>query len=94
MSSFGDFIALSDICDITTARVISREVGVFATGIDKREGGDSSAIPRRDMSMHLNCTKCGQLIPKKMTKIAATRADILTPYLILARAPPLQTLLK
>ena len=27
MSSFGDFIALSDVCDVPTARIISREVG-------------------------------------------------------------------
>jgi len=26
MSSFGDWVALSDICDLPTARVISREV--------------------------------------------------------------------
>ena len=26
MSSFGDFIALSDVCDTPTARIISREV--------------------------------------------------------------------
>ena len=26
MSSFGDFIALSDVCDAVTARIISREV--------------------------------------------------------------------
>ena len=26
MSSFGDFIALSDECDVSTARVISKEV--------------------------------------------------------------------
>ncbi len=34
MSSFGDFIALSDICDEPTARIISREVsdGVIAPG--------------------------------------------------------------
>lgn len=29
MSSFGDFIALSEICDVTTAKIISREVSVF-----------------------------------------------------------------
>ena len=36
MSSFGDFIALSDVCDETTARLISREVsdGVIAPGYD------------------------------------------------------------
>ena len=34
MSSFGDFIALSDICDIDTANLIKREVsdGVIAPG--------------------------------------------------------------
>ena len=26
MSSFGDWIALSDVCDLSTARIISREV--------------------------------------------------------------------
>ena len=36
MSSFGDFIALSDVCDLTTARVIKPEVsdGVIAPGYD------------------------------------------------------------
>ncbi|XP_034247277.1 bifunctional purine biosynthesis protein PURH [Thrips palmi] len=34
MSSFGDFIALSDVCDAVTARIISREVsdGIIAPG--------------------------------------------------------------
>lgn len=34
MSSFGDFIALSDVCDKTTAKIISREVsdGIVAPG--------------------------------------------------------------
>ncbi|KFZ51189.1 Bifunctional purine biosynthesis protein PURH, partial [Podiceps cristatus] len=37
MSSFGDFIALSDICDVATAKIISREVsdGVVAPGYDE-----------------------------------------------------------
>ncbi|XP_066492937.1 bifunctional purine biosynthesis protein ATIC [Tiliqua scincoides] len=37
MSSFGDFIALSDICDVPTAKIISREVsdGVVAPGYDE-----------------------------------------------------------
>jgi len=26
MSSFGDFVALSDVCDLPTAKIISREV--------------------------------------------------------------------
>lgn len=34
MSSFGDFIALSEQCDLATARIISREVsdGIIAPG--------------------------------------------------------------
>ena len=36
MSSFGDWIALSDICDVTTAQIIKREVsdGVIAPGYE------------------------------------------------------------
>jgi len=36
MSSFGDWIALSDICDVTTAKIIAREVsdGVIAPGYE------------------------------------------------------------
>ena len=50
MSSFGDYIALSDVCDVATAKLISREVsdGVIAPGYEpkaleilqkKRKGG-------------------------------------------------------
>ena len=37
MSSFGDFIALSDICDLSTAAVISKEVsdGIIAPGYEE-----------------------------------------------------------
>ena len=36
MSSFGDWIALSDVCDVTTAKLIKREVsdGIIAPGYD------------------------------------------------------------
>lgn len=36
LCSFGDFVALSDICDVTTAKLIKREVsdGVIAPGYD------------------------------------------------------------
>jgi len=36
MSSFGDFIALSDVCDVPTARIIAREVsdGIIAPGYE------------------------------------------------------------
>ena len=36
MSSFGDFISLSDVCDVATAKIIKREVsdGVIAPGYD------------------------------------------------------------
>ncbi|MDR1570553.1 MAG: phosphoribosylaminoimidazolecarboxamide formyltransferase [Oscillospiraceae bacterium] len=50
MSSFGDFIALSDICDVDTAAVIRREVsdGIIAPGyepgaldiLQKKRGGE------------------------------------------------------
>ncbi len=38
MSSFGDFIALSDVCDESTARIIKREVsdGIIAPGYDPK----------------------------------------------------------
>ena len=37
MSSFGDFISLSDVCDVPTARLISKEVsdGVIAPGYEE-----------------------------------------------------------
>uniref|UniRef100_A0A8C5R3A5 Bifunctional purine biosynthesis protein ATIC n=1 Tax=Leptobrachium leishanense TaxID=445787 RepID=A0A8C5R3A5_9ANUR len=37
MSSFGDFIALSDVCDVITAKIISREVsdGIVAPGYEE-----------------------------------------------------------
>ncbi len=37
MSSFGDFIALSDVCDVTTAKLIAHEVsdGIIAPGYDE-----------------------------------------------------------
>ena len=36
MSSFGDFIALSDVCDVSTAQIIKREVsdGIIAPGYE------------------------------------------------------------
>jgi len=50
MSSFGDFVALSDPCDVATARIISREVsdGIIAPGytpealelLKKKKGGN------------------------------------------------------
>ncbi|XP_065666127.1 bifunctional purine biosynthesis protein ATIC isoform X2 [Hydra vulgaris] len=49
MASFGDFIALSDVCDVSTAKIISREVsdGIIAPGyeeealaiLSKKKGG-------------------------------------------------------
>uniref|UniRef100_A0A4W6CN29 Bifunctional purine biosynthesis protein ATIC n=1 Tax=Lates calcarifer TaxID=8187 RepID=A0A4W6CN29_LATCA len=37
MSSFGDFVALSDMCDVPTAKIISREVsdGIIAPGYEE-----------------------------------------------------------
>ncbi len=38
MSSYGDFVSLSDVCDVPTAKLISREVsdGVIAPGYDEK----------------------------------------------------------
>lgn len=38
MSSFGDFIALSDVCDVSTASVIAKEVsdGIIAPGYEEK----------------------------------------------------------
>ena len=54
MSSFGDFIALSDVCDLDTARIIKREVsdGVIAPGyteealeiLQSKKGGKYTVI--------------------------------------------------
>jgi phosphoribosylaminoimidazolecarboxamide formyltransferase / IMP cyclohydrolase len=54
MSSFGDWIALSDICDLETAKIISREVsdGVIAPGysaealevLKKKKGGKYTVL--------------------------------------------------
>ena len=54
MSSYGDFIALSDVCDVSTATIIKREVsdGVIAPGYDSealeilksKKGGNYNVI--------------------------------------------------
>ena len=64
MSSFGDFIALSDICDATTAQLIKREVsdGVIAPGYTdealailktKRKGGYNCLLYTSDAADEL-----------------------------------------
>nr|XP_025857985.1 bifunctional purine biosynthesis protein PURH [Vulpes vulpes] len=61
MSSFGDFIALSDICDVPTAKIISREVsdGIVAPGyedealkiLSKKKNGNYCVL-QMDQSYH------------------------------------------
>ena len=48
MSSFGDFIALSDVCDVDTAKLIKREVsdGVIAPGYEPRHWKSSKRRKR------------------------------------------------
>lgn len=46
MSSFGDFIALSDVCDVATAKIISREVS------------DSSTSFQAIKETHFRCSHC------------------------------------
>ena len=51
MSSFGDFIALSDVCDKDTAMLIKREVsdGVIAPGYSRRSTGDPETEEKRKL---------------------------------------------
>lgn len=61
MSSFGDFVALSDVCDIATAKIISREVsdGIIAPGyqdeaikiLQKKKNGTYCIL---QVSVHFN----------------------------------------
>lgn len=54
MSSFGDWVALSDVCDVVTAKIISREVsdGIIAPGytpealeiLSKKKGGKYTVL--------------------------------------------------
>ena len=55
MSSFGDWIALSDVCDATTARLIKREVsdGIIAPGYDD----DALEILRQKKKGNYNIVK-------------------------------------
>jgi len=49
MSSFGDFISLSDVCDKETAALIAREVsdGIIAPGYDDEAGDTERQAQRR-----------------------------------------------
>lgn len=58
MCSFGDYIALSDVCDLSTAKLISREVsdGVIAPGYDD----DALAILRNKRKGAYNVVEIDQ----------------------------------
>ena len=51
MSSFGDFISLSDVCDKDTAMLIKREVsdGVIAPGYTAGSTGNSETEEKRKL---------------------------------------------
>ena len=51
MSSFGDFISLSDVCDKDTALLIKREVsdGVIAPGYTPEALGDSVSEEKKEI---------------------------------------------
>ncbi len=51
MSSFGDFISLSDVCDADTARLIKREVsdGVIAPGYTAGGAGTFETEEKRKL---------------------------------------------
>ena len=55
LSSYGDFIALSDVCDLTTARLIRREVsdGIIAPGYE----GDALELLKQKKNGNYNIIK-------------------------------------
>lgn len=54
MSSFGDFISLSDVCDVATAKLIKREVsdGIIAPGYEPEALEILSAKKKRQLLCH------------------------------------------
>lgn len=72
MSSFGDFISLSDECDMITAKIISREVsdGIIAPGysddaltiLKKKKGGKYCIIQVRFLFMTVDFIFCEKII--------------------------------
>lgn len=67
MSSFGDFIALSDVCDVTTAKIISREVsdGIIAPGYEP----EALEILKKKKKGNYNIIKIDpQYVPEKQER--------------------------
>ncbi|XP_037807465.1 bifunctional purine biosynthesis protein ATIC isoform X1 [Lucilia sericata] len=67
MSSFGDFVALSDVCDVVTAKIISREVsdGIIAPGYEpaaleilKKKKNGAYCILEMDPSYEPSALEC------------------------------------
>ena len=84
MSSFGDFIALSDVCDADTAKLIKREVsdGVIAPGYTdealeilraKKKGG-YKIRPQKNPRMDFNYSSMLNLMSSGSTRPSFSRA--------------------
>ncbi|XP_063953685.1 bifunctional purine biosynthesis protein ATIC-like [Lytechinus pictus] len=84
MSSFGDFVALSDICDLPTAKIISREVsdGIIAPGYEpealavlaKKKGGKYCVL-KIDPTYEPDAMETRTLFGMQMTQLR-NNADI------------------
>lgn len=63
MSSFGDFVALSDVCDVPTAKIISREVsdGIVAPGYDD----EALKILSKKKKWELLCSSDGSFLQSR-----------------------------
>ena len=59
MSSFGDFISLSDVCDVDTARLIKREVsdGVIAPGYEPEALETSESRRKKEIIISFRSTR-------------------------------------
>ena len=90
MSSFGDFVALSDTCDEITARIISREVsdGIIAPGYDpealqilqKKKGGKYCVLqmdPEYKPDLTERKTVFGLTLEQRRNDAALDKSDIL-----------------
>lgn len=85
MSSFGDWIALSDVCDATTAKLIKREVsdGIIAPGyteealeILKTKKKGNYNIVKSTLPMCLRCRKRNRFLALPLSRAEITLPSI------------------
>lgn len=91
MSSFGDFVALSDVCDAQTAKIISREVsdGIIAPGytpealetLKKKKGGGYCVL------QVTHCSKQTLVLVKTSCFLSKRQFDIFSTFFFMQIDP-------